>query len=499
MPVEDYSRSPVFPAADRGRDKPLPIRERRLAARRLGWTSTFWHTPRDLAAGAFSGGAVLAVALLLAGCGDFWQAPNSTGSTSTGSGTTSTTTTLVSSSSTATEGSSVTLTATVSPSAATGTVTFYDNSTSVGTQTLAAGSAALSVTFTTTGAQSLTATYGGSSTYASSTSSAVTVTVSASNAAGTGSAAAGAVRVASQTGRAAVSRAPALGDVQTTAYEAAPIEAISAFSARRRNFSANNAEAVRVERVGSVTLTDTTLSGAAGDGRGVLLYRSSTDDAGALSFTMIGGSITYTCDPVSTPVCARDAPSRGRNSPASLFSVVNTSAAITLIDVKVSNNTGTIANRNGTLLTAGALPDAEPPPGSNADQVSFRAQGTALSGDVIVGGLTLAALSIVADRSGTGSSLTGAINPADTAEAVNLILDPDSDWIVTAASYLTGLAGLDVIGSTVSNIDGGGHCVYYTGSVVTSGATDAPNHPAVYALSGGGYLAPKGTQGLPCK
>ena len=456
--------------------------------------------PNLSAARPSPGAAVLAVALLLAGCGDFWQSPYTSGSASS-SGATATTTTLASSSSTATEGSSVNLTATVTPSEATGTVTFYDNSTSVGTQTLTSGTAELSVTFTTTGAQSMTATYGGSSVYASSTSTAVTVNVTASTAAASralASAAARAVPAASQAGRVGVSTAPAWGDVRTTPFEAAPVQAITAFDADGRNFSAHDAEAVRVERAGAVTLTDATLSGAAGNGRGVFLYRNSSDPAGAPSFAMTGGSITYTCDPATTPVCSAGAPSAGRNSPATLFSVANASAAIALTDVKVSNNTATLTNRDGTLLTAGALPGAGAT-GSNGGQVSFSAQGTALTGDVIVDGLSTAAMSILADGSGTGSSLTGAINPADTARAVTLTLDPASDWFVTTTSYLTSLAGLDLSGSTVNNIDGGGHCVYYTGSVEGSGAADASNRSPVYALSGGGYLAPKGTRGLACQ
>lgn len=101
--------------------------------------------------------------------------------TITAASTTSTTTTLATSLSSVTYGSAVTLTATVSPSAATGSVTFYDGSTSLGAVTLASGSAALSTSTLTVGTHSITATYAGSSTYASSTSSAVTVIVNSSS------------------------------------------------------------------------------------------------------------------------------------------------------------------------------------------------------------------------------------------------------------------------------------------------------------------------------
>jgi hypothetical protein len=72
----------------------------------------------------------------------------------------------------------VTLTATVTPAtpAPTGTVTFYSGTTSLGTGALnSSGVATLAYTFSTAGSYSVTATYGGSSTCATSTSTALTV------------------------------------------------------------------------------------------------------------------------------------------------------------------------------------------------------------------------------------------------------------------------------------------------------------------------------------
>jgi hypothetical protein len=92
---------------------------------------------------------------------------------------TSTATALTSTSSSTTTGTSVSLMAAVSPAAAAGTVTFYDGTTLLGSGTLSSGSATLTTSFSTTGTHSITAVYGGSSTYASSTSSAVSITVTA--------------------------------------------------------------------------------------------------------------------------------------------------------------------------------------------------------------------------------------------------------------------------------------------------------------------------------
>ncbi len=99
-----------------------------------------------------------------------------------GGGTTATTTTLSASSTTPTVGTSVTLTATVAPSAATGTVVFSDGSIQLGTGTLSGGTATYTTTSLALGAHSITASYGGDSTYAapSSTASALNVTVSVS-------------------------------------------------------------------------------------------------------------------------------------------------------------------------------------------------------------------------------------------------------------------------------------------------------------------------------
>jgi len=127
--------------------------------------------------------ALLAVAVLacgaLTGCGDFWQSPNGTG---TSTGTVTSSISLAAESSTVTAGGSDTLTATVSPAAATGTVTFLNNGAAIGTGTLSSGTASYTATFTTAGTESLTASYSGDSTYESSTTaSATTVTVTAAS------------------------------------------------------------------------------------------------------------------------------------------------------------------------------------------------------------------------------------------------------------------------------------------------------------------------------
>jgi len=97
---------------------------------------------------------------------------------------TASTTALTSSPNPSVSGQSVTFTATVAPVAPatgtpTGTVTFKNSGTAIGTGTLNnAGVATLSLSTLAVGAQSITATYGGDSNFATSTSSALTQTVS---------------------------------------------------------------------------------------------------------------------------------------------------------------------------------------------------------------------------------------------------------------------------------------------------------------------------------
>jgi hypothetical protein len=84
-----------------------------------------------------------------------------------------------------------------------------------------------------------------------------------------------------------------------------------------------------------------------------------------------------------------------------------------------------------------------------------------------------------------GSTLTGAINTANTTKAINLTLDSSSSWNVTADSYLSCLTDTSGInGNSVSNIIGNGHTVYYDAKACSAlGGLS-------YSLSGGGSLMP---------
>lgn len=91
----------------------------------------------------------------------------------------STTTALVTSAATINAGQSVTLTATITGSSPTGSVTFYDGASVLGNATVSASKGVLTTSALTAGTHSITASYGGNATNASSSSSVVSVKVNA--------------------------------------------------------------------------------------------------------------------------------------------------------------------------------------------------------------------------------------------------------------------------------------------------------------------------------
>jgi len=136
-----------------------------------------------IAAGALSTGSYNLTATY-SGDGVYSSATGTASVTVTTSTLTATTTTLSASSTAPTYGTSVTLTASVSPAAAAGTVIFYNGSTQLGTGTLSSGTATYTTTALPIATNTITATYAGNTTYASSTSDSVTVTVSSSSTSG---------------------------------------------------------------------------------------------------------------------------------------------------------------------------------------------------------------------------------------------------------------------------------------------------------------------------
>lgn len=215
--------------------------------------------------------------------------------------------------------------------------------------------------------------------------------------------------------------------------------------------TATGSEAVVIEGKNTVTLTNSTLKGE--KLCGVMIYQSFSGDAevGVTTYTMNGGTLS-----------AADGP---------LFYVTNTNAVVKLIGVNATAASGTLIKVSD---------DRWGNEGSNGGKLTFTADRQPLTGDIEVN-----AISTLAATLQNGSTLTGAINTANTGKEVNLMLDATSAWNVTADSYLTCLTlSGGMSDATITNITGNGHTVYYNRSACSAlgGKT--------YALNGGGELKP---------
>lgn len=262
------------------------------------------------------------------------------------------------------------------------------------------------------------------------------------------------------------------GSYTANGNKSAGIYSTGAITSYNGTFTSTEAEAAVIEGDNSIILNHATLTSASsGTHRGIFLYQSMSGDANNTSstcqgsatgdcFVMTGGAFNYT-DTTS-----------GASDPASnctAFEVYNQTSLVILTDVTISNSCG-------TLLLSGYNDQW-----SNSDAygyATFKAYGTTLTGNVIVGDTCLssacttrdtsstAAIYLYEDSSSTGSSLTGAINTAGTGKTVSLTMDSASKWVVTGTSYLTTLTDAD---TTYSNItcQTSGCKVYVNGNAIS--------------------------------
>ena len=211
-----------------------------------------------------------------------------------------------------------------------------------------------------------------------------------------------------------------------------------------------------IEGANTIVLTDTSLTSSVENKWGVMIYQSMSGDAQGTkgTFNMTSGTLANTA------------------TTGPLFFVTNSTADITLSGVNVSAGSGMLVEAAGTEKWGIS--------GSNSGTVFLTADGQTLTGDVEADNISLLTLTLQ-----NGSSIEGAINSANTAKSVNLTLDASSSWTLTADSYLTCLSDTaGISGTSVSNISGNGHTVYYNSSACSTlgGQT--------YTLDGGGYLKP---------
>jgi hypothetical protein len=266
------------------------------------------------------------------------------------------------------------------------------------------------------------------------------------------------------------------GSYTANGNKSAGIYSTGAIKGYNATFTSTSGEAVVIEGDNSVNLTNSTLNSASADThRGIFLYQSMSGDANNTSstcesiatgdcFVMTNGTLNYT-DTTS-----------GNSDPASnctAFEVYNQTSLVILTDV-------TITNSCGTLLLSGY--NDQWSNSSAYGYATFKAYGTTMTGNIIVGDTCLsstcdtrdttstAALYLYEDTAGTGSTLTGAINNADTGKTVSLTMDAASKWIVTGTSYLTALTDANTSYGNITCQTAG--CKVYVGTTLISPATN---------------------------
>ena len=247
------------------------------------------------------------------------------------------------------------------------------------------------------------------------------------------------------------------GNINTTGQESPGLYSTGTLTIDNTTISSTQAEAAVIEGTNSISVTNSRLTSSAADLWGVLIYQSMSGDAEGTDgiFTMSGGSLTYT------------------GNTGALFHITNSTGFINLKDVEISVASGILVNAStGTWGVSGA----------NGGTVIFTADEQVLTGNILADNLSSLTLSLQ-----NASILTGAINPENTAQSVNLMLDSTSTWNVTADSYLTCLSITgEITGTEISNITGNGYTVYYDPDTCTD------LNGQVYSLAGGGYLKPEG-------
>lgn len=248
------------------------------------------------------------------------------------------------------------------------------------------------------------------------------------------------------------------GTVTTSGADSPGIYSTGNITVSDATISSSGAEVAVIEGANTITVNNSTLTSTVADKWGVMIYQSFSGDAEGTEgvFTMNGGSLIDT-----------DA-----NSP--LFYLTNAEGTITLKGVDVSAASGVLvkAEANARWGTTG----------SNGGTAILIADSQTLNGNLVAD--SISGLNVTLQNS---SALTGAINADKTAKLVSVTLDKSSTWTVTADSYVTTISDADGIsGTTITNITGNGHNVYYDASSAANSALNGQT----FTLVNGGQLAP---------
>ena len=215
---------------------------------------------------------------------------------------------------------------------------------------------------------------------------------------------------------------------------------------------ATGAQIAVVEGKNSITLDKCTLIGAGKNG--VMLYQSTSGDADV-------GTAVFSCKNSALKT----------TSTGPMFYITNTDAVINIENTKLAFSSGVLIDAAGNNTNNWGKE------GENGGNITLNAVKQVLKGNVNCDSISSAEINLTA-----GSSLTGAIDTANTGD-VSVTLDSTSKWNVTEDSYVTAITDAD---ATYSNIISNGHTIYYSASDSRNSALGGKT----ITLSDGGRLVP---------
>lgn len=205
--------------------------------------------------------------------------------------------------------------------------------------------------------------------------------------------------------------------------------------------TANASEGVVVEGKNSVALTDCDVTGDMDNTYNgdpdenihcIMIYQSMSGDAavGEASFSAEGGSITALS--------------------GDMFYVTNTDCEISLKKVAF-----TLANDVFLRVEGNSSSRGWGTAGANGGDVILTADAQQMEGNILVDEISTLNLTLK-----NGTEFSGAINPDGDAGTVDVTLDADSTWTLTADSYVTSFAG------DTANVTANGYHLYVNGEQV---------------------------------
>jgi len=243
--------------------------------------------------------------------------------------------------------------------------------------------------------------------------------------------------------------------VETTGANASAIYSGGSISLTSSSLSATNSEAAVVQSGYSLNLSASNLSTSVSNLYGVMIYNNVAGDITINQghFSMTGGSLSYSA------------------SAGPLFYVTNSTGIINLKGVNISSGSDVLVKASTSSWGTSGL---------NGGEAIVSADGQTLAGKFIADGYSLLMLTLQ-----NGSKFTGAFNNEKTAFMANISLDASSTWTLTADSYISTFDNASGIsGTTISNITGNGHNLYYLSSI------NSDLGGKTYTLVNGGELRP---------